>query len=58
MKKQMENNIETKGNNHSENLKEVKGGDNSNSTAKIFTAAEMWNIQRRSVSMFQRRNCA
>ncbi len=60
MKKQLENNFAPNINQSNENLTAVvnEGQIGTSAQEKTFTAADMWNIQRRSVTMFQRRNCA
>ncbi|MBK8609576.1 MAG: hypothetical protein IPL84_06430 [Chitinophagaceae bacterium] len=57
MKKQSENNSNNS-NQSVENLTAVVNQTMPSAQPKTFTAVDMWNIQRRSVTMYQRRNCA
>lgn len=58
MKKQLEKTTAPITNQSTGNLTAVVNQSIAGVKAKIFTAVDMWNIQRRSVTMFQRRNCA
>ncbi len=58
MKKQSENTAAPIRNLSTENLTALVNNTSATEQPKMFTAADMWNIQRRSVTMFQRRNCA
>ena len=58
MKKQSENTVVTNSNQNTENLTAVVNHKTETGQTKMFTVAELWNIRSKTITMFDRRNCA